>query len=217
MLKEKTGEIFGERGRKQRIKGGKIGRVCLVLRDGGKIGSPRQDRPSAVFVDGRRLERAQNDALFRQKDVRVFAHDLDAQLSLRRRKVGKTQDAEDEDALKARRLHAQDLRALQILPKQHTEIGRGQRVGRVVRREINPAIGSIRVDRQFQRAFLRVYKKGEFFFPGLIDAVDASAAEGRGKLFGEKSYGESILRHRASCMVAPCCSMQSLYPKKAKL
>ena len=217
MLKEKAGKIFGERGRKQRIKGGKIGRVRLVLRGGGKIGGARQDRPPAVFVDGRRLERAQNDALFRQKDVGVLAHDLDAQLPLRRRKVRKTQDAEDEDAFKPRCFHAQDLRALQILPEQHAEIGRGQRVGRVVRREINPAIGSIRVDRQFQRALLRVYKKGEFFFPRLIDAVDASAVEGRGKLFGEKSYGESILRHRASCMVAPCCSMQSLYPKKAKL
>ena len=84
-------------------------------------------------------------------------------------KSEKHTDAEDEDALKPRRLHAQDLRALQILPKQHTKIGRRQGVGRVVRREINPAIGSIRVDRSVSTClFACILRRESSSFPGWL-------------------------------------------------
>ena len=82
----------------------------LVLRRGKGVFRARKQNAVGVFFQGRRLERAQDDALFHEDEVGVFAHDLAVERSVRAREVGGAMQGEGDDPLKADLFHVRDLR-----------------------------------------------------------------------------------------------------------
>ena len=167
-----------------------------LLRRGRRVGDAREDHALGVGIERGRFEGAEDDALLVEQDeIGVFAHDLGIEIAFGGGEIAPRKEAEAEDPFEPDELHARDLRALQVLPEQHTEIGRDEGDGRLRPLEIGAAIGGVCVEREFDGAPSGVYKKRDFVLGGLYDLVDVPPAELFVQFFCDQSQGKGVLRH----------------------
>ena len=116
--------------------------------------------------------------IIEKNDIAVFAHDLYDQLHrLQISHLVQMFDGDLNDPLHARLSDPGDPSVADMFPEKHTEVRRGQRIGFIIRNEINKGQAGACREQKPVRFFLILYDQQQLVRLRLIDFIDAAARE----------------------------------------